>query len=302
MITWLVGENSFEVREALRAVEASFSGTPEHVDGTALSLNDLPDLLMGLSLFADNRLVVIRDLSQNKSVWEKLPEWLPRISDAIHVVLVDTKPDKRTSSYKALKAVVRLEEYPAWNERDSGKAERWVGERAKVLNVTLSSQLAHTLVSHVGVDQWQLASALDRLALLDDVTAQAIEQVVPPNRSENIFQLFETALEGKSRQVVDSLQALHLQEDPYGLFALLSSQAMSLAALSYASPADNAIKDFGMYPSFASKLARHGSRMGSGKVAFIVEVFAQADADLKRSKADPWILIEQALLKTAQTV
>ena len=47
MITWLVGENSFEVREALQLIEADFLGTSEHIDGTSLGLADLPVLLMG---------------------------------------------------------------------------------------------------------------------------------------------------------------------------------------------------------------------------------------------------------------
>ena len=302
MITWLVGENSFEVREALQLIEADFLGTSEHVDGTSLGLADLPDLLMGLSLFATERLVVIRDISQNKSLWEKLPEWLPRVSDAIHIVFIDAKPDKRTTSYKALKAAASVQEHLAWTERDTAKAERWVSERAAKLTLATDGQFARKLVAHVGVEQWQLAKALDTLSLLDAITPEAIEQLIPRNRQENIFQLFETALDGRPRQVADALNGLRLQEDPYGLFALISSQAISLAALTYASAADNPVKDFGMYPSIASKLARRGERIGGAKVARIVELFAQADADLKRSKADPWVLIEQALLKTAQTV
>jgi len=59
MITWLIGENSFEVREALKSIESKFDGSPERIDGTELTLAQLPDLLMGMSLFATERLVVI---------------------------------------------------------------------------------------------------------------------------------------------------------------------------------------------------------------------------------------------------
>ena len=104
MITWLIGENSFEVREALKASEAAFEGTAEKVDGSELSIAQLPDLLMGVSLFSSNRLVIIRDLAANSGLFEKVSEWLPRVNDDIHVVFVDTKPDKRTSSDNALKA------------------------------------------------------------------------------------------------------------------------------------------------------------------------------------------------------
>jgi len=300
MITWLVGENTFEVREALKAIEAQFNGVSERIDGSELSLNQLPDLLMGVSLFATERLVVITGISQNTSLWEKLPDWLPRVNDTMHLVFIDTKPDKRTTSYKALKAAANVQEFPAWTERDTQKAEQWVSARAKTLGVALDAKHSRHLVERVGVDQWQLAHAVDTLSLLDAVSVEAINDVIPPNLHENIFQLFETALEGKSQELARQIDTLSLQEDPYALFALLSSQALTLAAVTYAEADANPSKDFAIHPFVASKLVRHGKRLGKQKVAQILEGFAKTDADMKRSKAEPWLLIEQLLLQTAQ--
>lgn len=299
MITWLVGENSFEIREALKEIERTFSGVVERVDGTELSLPQLPDLLMGLSLFAPERLVVISNISQNSSLWEKLPDWLERISDDIHVVFIDTKPDKRTTSYKALKAVAVLKEFPAWTERDTAKAEQWVSARVQTLGMTVDKRTVQHLVDRVGLDQWQLAQALEMLSLADTITSQSIDAIVPPNLHENIFQLFETALEGKTKQVAEKLTVLSVQEDPYAFFALLSSQAMTLAAVTYADDDANLTKDFAIHPFVASKLSRHGKKLGKQKVGHILEAFAKADADMKRSKAEPWLLIERVLLETA---
>ncbi len=300
MITWLTGENSFEVREALKAIEHSFNGTPEHVDGADVALSRLPDLLMGVSLFSPERLVVISDLSTNSAVWEKLPEWLPRINDDIHVVFVDVKPDKRTTSYKALKAVADLKEFPAWSDRDTQKAEQWVSTRAATQNVSIDRKSVQYLVERIGLDPWQLSHALNTLSLLDEVTPQSIDTVIPPNLRENIFQLFETALEGKARQVAEMIRTLSLQEDPYALFALLNSQALALAAVTYADDTANPGKDFAIHPFVASKLIRHGKRLGRARVGHILEAFAKTDADMKRSKAEPWILVERLLLEIAQ--
>jgi len=300
MITWLVGENSFEIREALKEIERAFNGVVERIDGTELKLAQLPDLLMGVSLFAAERLVVITDISQNSALWEKLPDWLPRVNDAIHVVFVDTKPDKRTTSYKALKAAATLREFPAWSEKDAQKAEQWVSARAKALDVAMDKKTTQHLIERVGLNQWQLAHALEMLSLLDTVTVESIDDVIPPNLRENIFQLFETALEGKSKHVGEMLATLSMQEDPYALFALLSSQAVTLAAVTYADDTANPVKDFAIHPFVASKLARHGKRLGKQKVGRVLEAFAKTDADMKRSKAEPWLLIERVLLETAQ--
>lgn len=300
MITWLVGENSFEIREAVKAIEKAFNGTSERIDGSELTLARLPDLLMGISLFATERLIIISDISQNGTLWEKLPDWLTRVNEDIHIVFVDAKPDKRTTSYKALKAAATMQEFPAWSDRDTQKAEQWVEARAKAFGVKMDRRAVQHLVARVGLDQWQLAHAIDTLALLDAATIEAIDNVVPPNLHENIFQLFETALEGKPVQVATKLKTLSVQEDPYALFALLSSQALTLAAVTYADDNANPAKDFAVHPFVASKLVRHGKRLGKSRVGHIVEAFAKTDADMKRSKAEPWLLIERVLLEVSK--
>jgi DNA polymerase III delta subunit len=297
MITWLIGENSFEVREAQKAIEGAFAGEPERVDAAGLTLAQLPDLLMGVSLFAAERLVIISDITQNASLWEKLPDWLPRISDDIHVVFIDAKPDKRTTSYKALKSVATVQEFALWSERDTQKAEQWVSERAKTQKISLDVRAARHLVQRVGVDQWHLAQALETLSLLDVVSEEAIDTIIPATLSENIFQLFETALDGNTEQVAKQIATLSLQEDPYALFALLTSQVLALAAVIYADEAAYPAKDFAIHPFVVSKMTRHAKRLGKQKVGSIVEAFAKTDADMKRSKADPWLLIEKTLIE-----
>jgi DNA polymerase III delta subunit len=90
------------------------------------------------------------------------------------------------------------------------------------------------------------------------------------------------------------------QEDPYALFALLTSQANTLAAVAYADGDDVPAKDFAIHPFVASKLSRHAKRLGKGRVAHIIEAFAKTDADMKRSRAEPWLLIQQLLLTIAR--
>lgn len=296
MITLLTGSNSFEINEALRAIAASFDGRAEKIDGTTLELKNLPDLLMGSTLFAEKRLVIIRDLSQNSSVWEKLPEWIPRISDDIQLVLVDEKPDKRLTAYKELKKVAEVREFNVWGDRDYPLAESWVVKRGESLGLKLDKKSAHQIVERVGLDQWQLAQAVEKLSLLDDITPETIEATIDASPSENVFQLFETALEGNNKKVHLMIQTLELTEDPYRLFALLSSQVFQLAAVAHAGVGDNPSKDLAIHPFVASKLTRHAKKFGKSGTARILSTFAQADADMKLSKADPWLLIERALM------
>lgn len=300
MITVLTGENSFEIHEALSALIADFEGTPERIDGATLELKNLPDLLMGGTLFAETRLVIIRHLSENSTVWEKLPEWLPRLSDDIHLVLVDKSPDKRKLAYKELKKVADVKEFSAWGDKDRVLAESWLVTRAKSLDIALDKKLARLIIERVGLDQWQLAHALDKLSLLDEITEVTITASIDANPSENVFQLFELALEGKTNEIHHMLRTLELTEEPYKLFALLSSQAFQLAAVAQAGSDDVPTKDFGIHPYVASKLARHAKKIGKRGSLAILSVFANADADMKMSRGEPWLLIEKSLIDIAR--
>lgn len=299
MITVLTGTNSFEMNEALQAIVAQFEGTAERIDGADLELKQLPDLVMGGTLFAEKRLVIIRGLSENKTLWEKLPEWLPRVSDDVHLVLVETKPDKRTSAYKELKKAADVREFAEWTDRDRALADAWVQKRAESQGVKLDKKLAHHIVERVGLDQWQLAQALDKLALADTIDIATIEALIDANPAENIFQLFETALNGDSVKLHEMLQTLELTEDPYQLFALLSSQAFQLAGITYAGPDQNPAQDLAIHPFVASKLSRHARKIGKSGAARILKAFAKADADMKRSRGEPWLLIERTLLEVS---
>lgn len=302
MITVLTGENSFETERLLERIVRDFGGRPERIDGEVLELKRLPDLLVGLSLFATKRLVVIKNMSANKTPWTAFGEWVSRVSDDIHLVLIEPKLDKRTKTYKTLQKVATIHESKLWTERDTLKAEQWATEEVKNLGAALDKKSAQALVAWVGVDQWLLYQALSKLSLLDTITPEIIEHIIEPNPTENAFQLFEAALKGDEKKVMKVLRVLERSEDPFRLFGLVSGQAFQLAALSVADVPDQKVaSDMGVHPFVISKLSPFSKKLGKNGAKKIVEIFAEADTGLKTSVAEPWLLIERALVKTAKT-
>ena len=159
--------------------------------------------------------------------------------------------------------------------------------------------LAKLLVTRAGVDQWQLAHALDKLSLLDDVTEEAIRDTVEATPSENVFELFETALKGDRARVQVMIGTLSLSEEPYQVFGLLAGQAFQLAVLAAARDGDDVAKDISAHPFVLSRLRPYASKREVAGARRIVERFAAADEAMKTSSIDPWLAIEQALLHTA---
>ncbi|MGK2896353.1 MAG: DNA polymerase III subunit delta [Candidatus Saccharimonadales bacterium] len=298
MITLLTGENSFELDRELKRTFAAFNGTPEVFDGDTLELSQLPDILMGISLFADERLVIIKQLSENKTIWSVFDQWLERVSDDIELVLIEPKPDKRVKTYKALAKFAEVKTFALWGERDVGLAERWVQDEAKRLGVSLALPMARRLVSRAGTDQWRLVHALEKLSLLNEVTLESINELVEANPSENVFQLFETALKGQTEKVHAMIETLQLTDDAHRVMGLLSSQALQLALLaSTDKPSTDVAKENGIHPFVLSKMTSYARTYGRDGTRNIITHLSNADTDMKSLTVNPWLLVERALLK-----
>lgn len=297
MITVLTGDASYEVERALGQLIAQAGGEVERIDGSTLELRHLPDLLMGASLFGGERLVVIRGLAENKTIWPDFADWLPRI--ATEVVLVEGKLDKRTKTYKALKKDATLREFDAWQERDQSKAESWVVHHAKELGIVIDQPAASELVRRTGFDQWALHTALEKIRTFGVVTVELVQKTVDASPSENVFEVLETALRGDSERVLEVLRTLALSEEAFMLFGLLSGQAFQLAAVATSSKSGpDTAKDIGAHPFVVQKLSAHARRLGVAKSLAVLGVFSNADAALKRGD-DPWTVVERSLVEVA---
>lgn len=299
MITLLTGENSFELKRALDELMLAFDGAAEKIDGSDLELSRLPDLLAGATLFADKRLVIISGLSENKGLWDALPVWIERISDDIHLVLVEPKPDKRTKTFKDVKKVATTREFIPWSERDLFTAETWVGAEAKRQGMNMDKRSIQSLIERVGADQWQLFHALEKLAVLDEVNPEVIAATIESSPQENVFNLLDSALRGNAKKIAGMIATLQRTQDPYMTFGLLSGQVFQLAALAVAQkPPAQVAGDIGAHPYALGKLAPYAKTLGQSGARKLIAIFADADSAMKSSSTDPWLLIEKALIKT----
>ena len=163
----------------------------------------------------------------------------------------------------------------------------------------MDKKCVHLLVQRVGVDQWQLMKSLEKLALVDNVSEEIINEIIDANPVENVFNLFETALNGDTEKLTSMINVLEKSEDVFKLCALLSAQAFQLAAVASASKDNNVAKDFEIHPYVLSKLSSLIKRIGKNGVSKIILIFYELDCDIKISKADPWLLVERALIKLA---
>lgn len=298
MIILLTGDNIYEIDQELARVAAEFDGEAERLDVDKLGSRDLVDILSGVSLFSAERLVILRHVSENTTLWEAIGERAEQDIDTT-LVLVEPKVDKRTKTYKALAKYADVRVFTAWGERDAARAEKWLVDEAKARKITLDTAAAREIVRRRGVEQYQLLATLEQLSVFGEITANIVDVHIENPPSENVFALLEASISGDTRKIHAMIQTLRLENDPYMTMGLLASQAFALAGLVLSDkPQGEIAKDLGVSPFVLRNLSSAAKSIDTARLGRIVTALADADIGLKSSAVDPWVQIEAALVRT----
>ena len=300
MVYFLIGENWYARDLALKAIVERVGVAAVYLDVDKLTPESLKDLLGAQTLFSEKRCIVLKQPSDNKALWRELSEILEGTSDYIILVIVENQPDKRTKTYKALKKHATVKEFPNWTERETNFAIEWMLNEAKRRGIALKTRDVKQIIQLVGVDQGRLARALEKIELMPTITPEMIEASIEAYAVDNVFVLFETALRGDIERLQVLIKSLRQTEDAYRVFGLLGSQLTQLAALIYSkgSPGEVAQK-IGAPPFVLSKLAPYAARLSESSMRELYEWAADTDMQMKSVSIDPWVLVEQLLLKIA---
>lgn len=310
MIHLITGGNNYDADQKIRELRRGYTGEVERYDGSDLTLETLASIMTGVTLFTTKRFVVVRDVSANKPVWDKLGEWCQVTNDDLTLLIVETHVDKRTKAYKSLMKYAQTFQTKSWTERDLGAAEAWTDRLAQQLGMTLKPALVADIVERslsldssgkaYVIDQYVIAHALRSLSLLETITPESIDAVLPISSFANVFLLIELALERNHDKLVTLLAKLRHSEDAYKIFGLIASQWFQFVAVKHATkPPSEISRDLAVHPFVAQKLARYSSSVSSGDAKRLTRLIADLDARMKSSAVDPWTLVDRFLLALA---
>ena len=304
----LVGKNTFERFQA----EQQLAGpSPRIVHTPELAPNELPNLLLGETLFGPPQPLVLRDSDEATALQPLLMKLLDEPHEDV-VILSQNTLDNRTTFATWLKQHADVQQFPLYNEKTRrtllDTMQQWAQQQGVQVTRAALSELAVRLQD----EQWAIANELERLQVEGDITEELVRQQLPLPPSSNAFSLLDMAASGQVKQLHQRLEELGRSPlvNPYQTLGLLSSQLMTaLAAGALGAPAESEIaRDFGL-PAFAvRRSAALGRRLYAGATTErqqrehahkLVQALAEADHAMKRS-VDPWLALQQALMCIVQ--
>ena len=311
MLYLIVGKNSYVAEQELAKVTQHASVPVEHIDTQQLDAAGLAELVRGVSLFAAQRLIVLRRLSERPDLWEQLGQWAHNIPDETTLVLVEPGLDKRTKTYKALHKAATIITADPLTDRQRPAAERWLRQLASRRGVSLSPAQLRSMVERAlvpdekgyggTIDQLQLAHAIDALAQLETVTDDVIATVLPPAREFSVFDVVTLAVERRGPALRAALDELRLSHDPYQTAALIWVQWTQLAAIACYGEAGEAeiARELSLHPYVVKKTKPLTTQVVPADIRTLTQRAAQLDADMKTTGIPPWDAVESFLFAVA---
>jgi DNA polymerase III, delta subunit len=308
-ITILYGDNSYErtTQLAKMKIDAEKSGFEiQKINSDELSKSDFVSLICGVSLLSEKRFVYIRNLSENSEIWQNLAEILPRISTDVHLCLIEDKIDKRSVVYKAISKIVEIYEFKNLTARDSKNLVEFARLFAKKQGLSLDNKTASFLISWVGVDEWRIRDAIEKIALIGEANEQNIREFVPQNIESNAFAIIEMMFLGDILKLQEEFSKLKITDSEDGAFrflGMISTQIFNLVALkvgkNIGKTTAEIAKEIGANTWALGKMESFVQNLSESQLAEIVSKFTQVDEIIKTESVDPWNLVESTILEIA---
>jgi DNA polymerase-3 subunit delta len=293
MTTTLTGTNWFGVKEKLDKLAGDFVKeygdlALEKLDGSEATYNQILGSIESLPFLASKKMVIIQDFSVNKQAAESLKELLDRLPETTDLIIVESKLDKRSVYYKALK---KLTDFQEFNQLDETQLVDWLVAQAGTQGRTLSKGDARYLVERVGNDQMRLARELDKLITYDiKISRENIDLLVDESPSSTIFNLLDSIFSGNLDAALNLYQKQRSQRvEPQAIHAMLVWQMHVVAVASSAPDSSSAQKiaaDSGMNPFVVQKSQKIARKMDRTKIHEFLGLLRDIDYKSKRETID----------------
>jgi len=275
------------------------NGVIEEFDALEIThVDQVIDAVRSISLFDKNKLVIIRDFSQNNSLVDRIDYIVDSTTDTTQLVLVDTKLDRRYRMFKFLQKEMKLEECKDLDPHDLANELLQEAER---LSLKMNRSQEQRIVQRAGNNQERVFNELNKIAAYSStVEDEIIDLLIDQSPQADIFIMLEHLFYGRTEKAWLQYKDLRAQgEEPYKIIAMLFWQMQSLAAAVFAHDGNpQTVQEAGLSPYVAKKALVFRSRLTRANVKELIDELVAIDV-LSKQNADVESALEYFFCKAA---
>ena len=299
MIIFLYGQDSYRAQEKLSEIIAHYKEVRKSglnlidIDAGKTDFSKVYDVLKISSMFAETKLVTLKNVFSGKSFQEdflKELKLLQSLKDVI-VVFENDVVDQRLKLFKLLLKECKSQEFALL---DSKNLKIWAQKEFEKLKAKINNDALDALLSCTRNDLWRLFNEIKKLVDFKDgqvVRKEDVQMLVKPNIETDIFKTIDALAQKDKKQALGLLHN-HLENGDNSLYLLsmiafqfrnlLMVKELSEKGLMYAS----IVKKSGLHPFVVKKSYFLCRQFSFEELKNIYRSIFKIDSDIKIGKID----------------
>ncbi len=301
------GENDFLMEEAVALLAAAFLTENDRLEVLPedTGLRTVMERVYTGDIFAARKLIELKeplflDKGGKEDEEAALLQYIESGPGDTIIVVLAARPDKRRKLFRQITAARAAYLFAPLKGR---QLLNWVAARAESLGKRITREAAEVLVAYVGDNIGQAARELEKIALylgeVETIEAAAIETMVSPSLSADIFALVDSLGEG-DRSIKIVKEMLFRGEPPVKILFMVSRQLQLLYRarflLEERFPAKEMASRLSLAPFAASKVAAQSRKWTESALVKAIKLTRDTDRAIKTGAKPPALALEMLLL------
>jgi len=318
MILFLYGRDSYRSKKKLNEITEHYKKIHKSdmgffvLDSDNEKFSDFKSAVETISMFAEKKLVVLKNFASSKEFTEKFLSWKGAnfFKDTADVICIfqDGEVDKKSEIFAWLIKNSKSQEFDVLKGTQLQKwTQRFFAERSiKVEKDALDRILAHT-----AGDLWNFENEINKLKAYVGQTSRARKEItnrdadifLRPSLQTHIFFLVDAFIENNTSKALRLLKG-HLEAGDNGiyLFSMIYNQLRNvIQAQALSEKGENNISKnanlIGVHPYVAKKSAAQARRFDRDKIKKAFSRLKGLDIDIKTGKIEPRRALETLILE-----
>lgn len=309
MIIFLYGSDSYRSRQKLNEIINHYKESGKtglnllSVDAEKTNFQDFYDNFRTSSMFAERKLVIVKNMFAVKQFQEDFLEQLESIETLSDVVVIyeSEAVDERLKLFKTLtKECLPSGDVPQGHKcqefslLEPKQVKAWAQKEFENLKQKINVDALDLLVASVGNDLWRLAGELQKLSQFkagDAIKKEDIALLVRPNIETDIFKTIDALAQKNKIQALRLLQK-HLAngEEPLYLLSMVVYQFRTLLVIKELAQKglmyNSIVKKSGLHPFVVRKNYFVCQQFSLEDLKAIYQKIFQIDTAIKTGKAE----------------
>jgi len=310
MIYFIYGEDSYRAKRKLEEIILGYKKVHKsglnliYIDAGESSFKDFYGNLKINSMFAEKKLIILKNVSSNDKFQEEFLKSIENIEGLKDIVVIyeDCPADQRTKFFKALQKHAKCQEF---GSLQPAMLKKWVAEEFGKSGAKINPEALDLLISFVRNDLWRMSNEIKKLAnykIGSVIKKEDVELLVKPNIESDIFKTID-AIALKNKKQALGLLHKHLDngEFPLYLLSMITYQFRNLLIIkdliekriSYQAIA----KKSGLHPFVVQKTYYACNQFSFEQLKKIYQKIFQIDLDIKTGKIESETALDLLLVE-----